>query len=102
MANNRFPNNPPIMYDSRTFTDWRPRCNIEEQMKKQSGVKNEDQYRHYLEHNATNIINNEYNKIYNKTLCRNQHSLAYQGKEIKNYDPIKEQFINMVARPNLK
>jgi len=52
---------PAIMQDGRTYTSWQPGSKISEEIKEQSGIKTNWQYRQYMQNNADTII--RYNQL---------------------------------------
>jgi hypothetical protein len=55
-SNNIHFNFPPIMADGRNYADWQPGAAINERIKEQAGITSNAQYRQYLTHNATQIM----------------------------------------------
>lgn len=55
-SNNIHFNFPPIMADGRNYADWQPGAVVNERIKEQAGVTTNSQYRQYLTHNATQIM----------------------------------------------
>ena len=55
-SNNIHFNYPPIMADGRNYADWQPGAVVNERIKEQAGIKSNSQYRQYLTHNATQIM----------------------------------------------
>lgn len=55
-SNNIHFNFPALMSDSRTYTNWRPEVLIDKQIKQENNLKNNSEYRKYLQNNALNII----------------------------------------------
>lgn len=50
-----------VASDGRAFTDYRPSCQINDNIQRGSGQMNEREYRMYLQHNAAKLI--EQNRI---------------------------------------
>ena len=57
-SNNIHFNFPALMSDSRTYTNWYPEVVIDKQIKKENNLKNNSEYRKYLQNNADTIIKN--------------------------------------------
>jgi len=55
-SNNKFVNLPPRMDDGRHFTDYRPNCVVNGNLKVENKVLNSYEYRMYLTQNATKIM----------------------------------------------
>lgn len=66
-SNNQYFNSPPRMADGRHFTDYRPNCLLNNNLKHQSQVMNSYDYKLYLQRNAEQIIdlNRKHNYILN-------------------------------------
>lgn len=47
---------PPIMSDGRNYATWQPGSVINEQIRKDAGIKTNNEYRHYMMNNAEHII----------------------------------------------
>jgi hypothetical protein len=47
---------PPIMTDGRNYASWQPCAVINQRIQQQEGIKNNWQYRQYLQHNGTHIM----------------------------------------------
>jgi len=60
-SNNIHFNFPPIMADGRNYASWQPDAVINRRIQKQEGIKNNWQYRQYLQHNGLHIM--EYNSL---------------------------------------
>jgi len=45
-----------VAEDARAFTDYRPNCQINDNIQRGSGQMNEREYRMYLQHNAAKMI----------------------------------------------
>ena len=61
-SNNKYFKCPPRMDDGRHFTDYRPNCHVNNLLKANNAILNSHQYRMFLTHNATKLIdlNNTY------------------------------------------
>ena len=57
MSNNALHNHdcPPLMSDQRHATDYRPSCQVHNQLLKSAGVKNSEQMKQYLQRNANKL-----------------------------------------------
>jgi hypothetical protein len=60
-SNNIHFNYPPIMSDGRNFSQWQPTAQINNQIKSQSNIQSNFDYRKYLTDNADSII--KYNQL---------------------------------------
>jgi len=58
-SNNYNFNSPAKMADGRLWSQWQPDAVVNKRIQKQEGIKNNWQYRQYLQHNGLKII--EYN-----------------------------------------
>lgn len=61
---------PPKMSDGRFLTDYRSTAAREEYLKTINGFTRDDDYRHYLQSNATKIIDREWNTLKSLKSCR--------------------------------
>ena len=52
---------PAIMADGRTYTNWQPGAKISDDIRKQSGIKSNFQYRKYMQDNADSVV--KYNQL---------------------------------------
>ena len=61
-SNNKYFDCPAIMSDGRTFTDYRPTYTVDDMIRYSNNVMGSYDYRQFLIHNATNImeVNNSY------------------------------------------
>jgi len=55
-SNNLHFNFPPIMADGRNYASWQPEAVINKRIQNQEGIKNNWQYRQYLQHNGVHIM----------------------------------------------
>lgn len=69
-SNNKYPDCPALMDDGRAFTDYRPSCYINDLIRIKNGIVNSYDYRQFLIHNATNLMDTV--RLYNikKNGCR--------------------------------
>ena len=61
-SNNRYPNFPPRMDDGRHFTDYRPKCFVDNVIKKNNKLLTSHQYKEFIMNNATRMM--ELNRIH--------------------------------------
>jgi hypothetical protein len=61
-SNNKYFDCPARMNDGRTFTDYRPSCTVDDMIRYSNNVMGSFEYRQFLIHNATSImnVNNQY------------------------------------------
>lgn len=52
---------PAIMADGRTYTNWQPGAKISDDIRKQSGIESNFQYRKYMQDNADSVV--KYNQL---------------------------------------
>jgi hypothetical protein len=73
-VNNKFQTSPAIMYDGRSFTDYRPACYVDTMIANANRIHGSNDYREFLIHNGLNImkVNDMYleNKMAHK-VCNN-------------------------------
>ena len=71
-SNNKFFGCPPRMNDGRHFTDYRPNCHLNNNLKAQGKTFNSFQYRMFLTHNASKLMdmNREQNQKNNCGPCQ--------------------------------
>lgn len=69
-SNNKFLDCPALMDDGRAFTDYRPACYINDVIRVKNGIQSSYNYRQFLIHNATNLM--DVIRLYNekKNGCR--------------------------------
>jgi len=60
-SNNSNFNYPPLMNDSRIWSNWQPDSIVNQRIQQQEGIKTNWKYRQYLQQNAIQIMN--YNSI---------------------------------------
>jgi hypothetical protein len=63
-SNNKYLNCPARSYAGGAFTDWRPSCDAENNLRLANGLHSNYAYRQWLINNATNIMN--VNRQYNE------------------------------------
>ena len=57
VSNNQFPDCPALMDDGRAFTDYRSPCYINNVIRVTNNIQSSYDYRQFLQHNATELIN---------------------------------------------
>lgn len=60
-SNNIHSDMPPLMSDGRNFSSWLPDEVVNDNIKKDAGIKSNWDYRNYLQNNATSIMS--YNSL---------------------------------------
>lgn len=55
-SNNIHFNYPPIMADGRNYASWQPEAVINQRIQNQEGIKNNWQYRQFMQHNGLGIM----------------------------------------------
>jgi hypothetical protein len=55
--NNIHSESPPMMSDGRNYSNWQPGAVINENIRKREHIVTNRDYRHYLQSNATSIMN---------------------------------------------
>lgn len=66
-SNNLHMNYPPIMADGRNFTTWQPGSKLSDDIRKQTNIQTNWQYRSYMQTNADKIIT--YNQMASCDQC---------------------------------
>ena len=118
-SNNIHFNYPPIMADGRNYADWQPGAVVNERIKEQAGIKSKSQYRQYLTHNATQIMqanqaeacnqcgscvyntSNSLNNVpyvFNSALDNSQ-PFGYETSDLKNYYLSRQQLQARMIAP---
>ena len=69
-SNNQYFGCPARISDGRTFTDYRPRCVINEEIKGVNHLSNSYDYRQFLIHNAKNLMKSNYEYAMKKVSCQ--------------------------------
>lgn len=69
VSNNKYFNCPPRMSDGRHFTDYRPRCFGQYLQKINNNLPSSFDYRMYLTHNASEIMQNNAYNAYSDNRC---------------------------------
>ena len=63
-SNNIHFNFPPLMNDSRNYSDYQPGTNLDKKIKEQQNIKTNSEYRKYLQQNSEEIIKkNNFNAL---------------------------------------
>ena len=65
-SNNKYQDSPALMADGRTFTDYRPNCNVNGLLRNSSNSFNSHDYRLFLTRNAQNLIDLNRNLAFEK------------------------------------
>ena len=86
-SNNKYFNCPPMMSDGRHFTDYRPNCYINNLIRMSSNTINSYDYKQYLIHNASKLMEENKNYSIEKNGCSvsglhkcNAKNVPYQNK----------------------
>lgn len=69
MSDNYFKQCPAVMSDGRLFTDYKTATRLNEGIKNINGIRQNDDYRLFLQSNAESIMNNRWNYTKAKNLC---------------------------------
>ena len=66
-SNNKYLNCPARSYAGGMFTDWRPNCDVNNELRLRNGLHSNYAYKQWLQHNADNLmkVNQEYNEMKN-------------------------------------
>ena len=80
-SNNIHFNFPPLMDDSRQFTDWRQGSVINETIKKKNNITNNWEYHDYLIRNSNNIVHQNMKSAL-KNCCN--YDTPYNNKSMNN------------------
>jgi hypothetical protein len=107
------------MADGRNYADWQPGAVVNERIKEQAGIKSNSQYRQYLTHNATQIMqanqaeacnqcgscvyntSNSLNNVpyvFNSALDNSQ-PFGYETSDLKNYYLSRQQLQARMIAP---
>ncbi len=110
------------MADGRNYADWQPGAVVNERIKAQAGIQSNSQYRQYLTHNATQIMqanqmeacNQCGNCVYNTSNPLQSHSntpyvftsaldnsqpFGYESSDLKNYYLSRQQLQARMIAP---
>ena len=66
-SNNLHFNFPPIMEDGRTFSSWVPGSAINDQLRAQHNIDSNWEYRQFLMHNSTNVMETNLEQCFNQS-----------------------------------
>ena len=69
VSNNKYFNCPALMADSRTFTDYRSSCTIDQSILKNNNIRSSYEYRQFLIKNASKFMQENNDLNYNKNGC---------------------------------
>jgi hypothetical protein len=69
-SNNKYFGCPALMSDGRTFTDYRPRCMVNDQIKKANQLTNSYDFRQFLIHNAESLMKANQQYAIQKVSCK--------------------------------
>lgn len=85
-SNNKYPDCPALMDDGRTFTDYRPSCYINDVIRTANGVHSSYEYRQFLQHNATQLMDTI--RLYNikKNGCSSCDAVPVQCESLCSVD----------------
>ena len=119
-SNNIYYSSPPLMSDGRNFANWQPGTEIDNILKKEANITNNNIYRQYLINNADKIIelnqleacnncaccpyyNNNKNTSNNPYLYNNCLSdikpFGYEESDLKNLYLSREQLAAIKSQP---
>ena len=68
-SNNKHFDCPPRMDDGRHFTDYRPRCLLNNIVRLDNNIRNSFQHRLFLTRNASKLMEEKRQEFYNKYNC---------------------------------
>lgn len=66
-SNNLHFNFPPIMNDGRTYSTWIPGSAINDQLRAQHNIDSNWEYRQFLMHNSTNVMETNLEQCFNQS-----------------------------------
>jgi hypothetical protein len=69
-SNNKYFGCPARISDGRTFTDYRPRCMVNEDIKRVNNLTNSYDYRQFMIHNAANLMKSNFEYAIQKASCQ--------------------------------
>lgn len=69
MSDNFFKDCPPMMSDGRLFTDYRTSVRANEYIKRINGINRDDDYKLFLQNNAEQIMDNQWDYIRKNKSC---------------------------------
>lgn len=68
-SNNKYFDCPARMSDGRHFTDYRPNCDLEHELRQENNVMSSFEYRNFLQSNAEQILNVNRKKACRQNCC---------------------------------
>ena len=121
-SNNIHKNLPPLMSDSRQFTNFDPNCEANNKLKKSLNLQTNYDYRQYLIKNGTSIIQNNnksalltninssigngslnnHNKYIFNNVFDNNRPFGYEGSDLKNIYLSRQQLQARMDAPFVK
>lgn len=66
-SNNLHFNFPPIMNDGRTYSSWIPGSAVNDQLRAQHNIDSNWEYRQFLMHNSTNVMETNLEQCFNQS-----------------------------------
>ena len=69
MTDNFFKGCPPVMSDGRLFTDYRTAVRTDQNIKRINGIERDDEYRIFLQSNAQQIMNSDWDNMRKNKSC---------------------------------
>ena len=81
VSNNKYFNCPALMSDGRTFTDYRPKCTVNQELITKNNIKSSYELRQFLIKNASEFMfeNNYLNKKKNSCETCNSEPISLQS-----------------------
>lgn len=70
VPNNKYPDCSALMDDGRAFTDYRSTCVVNNMLRTQNKIRNSYDYRQFLIHNGTKVMDSVRDYNIKKTSCR--------------------------------
>jgi len=118
-SNNIHPNYPALMSDGKQFTLFNPACDLNEKLKKKTGMKNNYEYRQFLISNGVSLMNkngmsscNEssecvgsisnmksYGKYLYKSINDNKQHYGYESSDLKKLYLERKELQNSYVAP---
>lgn len=86
VSNNKYPDCPALMDDGRAFTDYRSACYLNDVLRVKNGITNSYDYRQFLIHNGSEIMNTV--RLYNiqKSSCTSCEAKPVNCQNVCNVD----------------
>lgn len=101
MSDNFFKNCPPVMSDGRLFTDYRTSVHRDEYIKHINDINRDDDYRLFLQSNAKQIMNNQWNYLRKNKSCWVNKCVHNYPTRVYPYQFIQErQAVDSLFNPN--